>query len=150
MSKNLLLWEKYRPKTIDDTILLPRIKSHFENANWKGRFLEGEKSNFYRNYFLGTDESRWKTEVKSVKQTVLVDFYEGIDLILDGSGDKLKYSFLVKPNIDPAVILKSIRGSNAVSLKDEALHIATDFGEIIEEKPTSIDISFYHPERFNN
>ena len=31
-TKNLLLWEKYRPKSIDDIILLPRIKSHFENS----------------------------------------------------------------------------------------------------------------------
>ena len=29
-TKNLLLWEKYRPKTLDDVILLPRIRSHFE------------------------------------------------------------------------------------------------------------------------
>ena len=30
LTKNLLLWEKYRPKTLDDVILLPRIRSHFE------------------------------------------------------------------------------------------------------------------------
>ena len=30
VTKNLLLWEKYRPKTLDDVILLPRIRSHFE------------------------------------------------------------------------------------------------------------------------
>lgn len=29
---NLLLWEKYRPKTIDDIILLPRIRKNFENG----------------------------------------------------------------------------------------------------------------------
>lgn len=30
--QNLLLWEKWRPKKIDDLILLPRIKKHFENG----------------------------------------------------------------------------------------------------------------------
>jgi len=30
LTKNLLLWEKYRPKNLDDVILLPRIRSHFE------------------------------------------------------------------------------------------------------------------------
>jgi len=39
--KNLLLWEKYRPKTIDDIILLPRIKSHFENGVNKNYILYG-------------------------------------------------------------------------------------------------------------
>ena len=30
--KNLLLWEKYRPKTFEDIILLPRIRKQFENG----------------------------------------------------------------------------------------------------------------------
>ena len=30
--KSLLLWEKWRPKTMDDVILLPRIRKHFENG----------------------------------------------------------------------------------------------------------------------
>lgn len=30
--QNLLLWEKWRPKKIEDLILLPRIKKHFENG----------------------------------------------------------------------------------------------------------------------
>ena len=33
MSVNkLLLWERWRPKTMDDVILLPRIRKHFENG----------------------------------------------------------------------------------------------------------------------
>ncbi len=30
--KSLLLWEKYRPKNLDDIILLPRIRKYFENG----------------------------------------------------------------------------------------------------------------------
>ena len=30
--KSLLLWEKWRPKTMEDVILLPRIRKHFENG----------------------------------------------------------------------------------------------------------------------
>ena len=30
--KNLLLWEKWRPKKLEDIILLPRIKKQFENG----------------------------------------------------------------------------------------------------------------------
>jgi DNA polymerase III delta prime subunit len=39
--KNLLLWEKYRPKNIDDTILLPHIKKHFENGVNKNYIFHG-------------------------------------------------------------------------------------------------------------
>lgn len=30
--KSFLLWEKWRPKTLEDIILLPRIRSHFKNG----------------------------------------------------------------------------------------------------------------------
>lgn len=39
--KNLLLWEKYRPKTIEDSILLPRIKEQFQNGISKNYIFYG-------------------------------------------------------------------------------------------------------------
>jgi DNA polymerase III delta prime subunit len=42
----LLLWEKWRPKSIDDIILLPRIRKHFENG-LNGNYI------FYGHYGTG-------------------------------------------------------------------------------------------------
>ena len=42
----LLLWEKWRPKNIEDVVLLPRIKKHFENGV-NGNFI------FYGHYGTG-------------------------------------------------------------------------------------------------
>ncbi len=39
--KNLLLWEKWRPKTTDDIILLPRIRKQFENGVNSNYILHG-------------------------------------------------------------------------------------------------------------
>ena len=39
--KNLLLWEKYRPKKIEDVILPPRIKKQFENGISKNYIFYG-------------------------------------------------------------------------------------------------------------
>jgi DNA polymerase III delta prime subunit len=39
--ENLLLWEKYRPKTMDDIILLPRIRKNFTNGLNKNIILHG-------------------------------------------------------------------------------------------------------------
>lgn len=44
--KNLLLWEKWRPKTLDDIILLPRIRKNFEKGI-------NENYIFYGNYGTG-------------------------------------------------------------------------------------------------
>lgn len=43
---NLLLWEKWRPKKMEDVILLPRIRKHFENGV-TGNYI------FYGNYGTG-------------------------------------------------------------------------------------------------
>lgn len=111
------------------------IQSHFNGSTWKGERIEEELSTFYRNYFLGNDQANWKPKVHSVEKSTLVNYYDGIDLILDGSSQKLKYSFVVRPGIDPSVISYNVKGSDRIYLQDGALHIVTRFGEIIEEKP---------------
>ena len=120
-----------------DKIECQVIKAHFENSSWKGLKKEGELSSFYRNYFVGNNKDRWKSKVYSVQQSTMIDFYEGIDLALDGTSEKLKYSFIVKPGIDVSIIDYSIQGSEKISLVAGALHISTRFGDIIEEKPTA-------------
>lgn len=45
--KNLLWWEKYRPKTLEDIILLPRIKNLFKEDDLVGNYI------FYGNYGSG-------------------------------------------------------------------------------------------------
>lgn len=44
--ENLLLWEKWRPKTLQDIVLVPRIRRHFENG-LTGNFI------FYGHYGTG-------------------------------------------------------------------------------------------------
>ena len=38
------------------------IQQKFVGSNWNGNQLTESKSNFYRNYFLGNDQSKWKPE----------------------------------------------------------------------------------------
>lgn len=45
--KSLLLWEKWRPKSLEDIILLPRIRKLFEDGIVKGNYI------FYGNFGTG-------------------------------------------------------------------------------------------------
>jgi gliding motility-associated-like protein len=127
--------EEHSAEEHDDKIHAQVVKSHFLNSNWQGQKTEGSKSDFYRNYFIGNDEARWKANVKSCAQTTLNEFYPGIDLQLDGSSNQLKYSFKVKPGIDASLIKWNVDGANRVYIEENQLHIVTDFGEIVEDKP---------------
>lgn len=108
------------------------IRSQFVNASWGGKVIESDSSAFYHNYFLGKNRSRWKSKVHSYKKIKLVDFYPGIDLVVQTTPEHVKYSFEVQPNVDPSIIRLFLKGMSGLSLKDNQLTIQTRFGPIIE------------------
>ncbi len=138
---------------IDEKISCQVVKSHFIGSNWKGAKKESRQSSFYRNYFLGSDSSKWKSEIHSVALTELSNFYDGIDFILDGTTNKLKYSFVVQPGVDPLQIKYVISGSDGYDLTEKGLLIQTRLGTILEENPiawtesegrrTPVPVEFY-------
>lgn len=111
------------------------VKMHFKDATWSGNKTEEKESRAYRNYFLGSDSSRWRSGIKSFQEVRLNDFYSGVDLLMDATGPKMKYSFEVAVGVDPSIIRSQITGSDKVEIKDGAIIITTRFGNIVEEKP---------------
>jgi DNA polymerase III delta prime subunit len=107
--KNLLLSEKWRPKTLDETILLPRIKKIFENGLSQNVILYGNfgtgKTTLARiligkytkdKPFLELNSSFY-TSIDTLRSKI-DDFcskvYMGFDLVGDISADSTKYVFL--------------------------------------------------------
>lgn len=112
------------------------IKSSFVNANWKQQKIEKNESPFYQNYFIGKDTSKWKSNVYAYSNIEMLQFYEGIDLLLDTKNDQLNYGFRIQPNANPNILQRKIEGADKVWIdKTGNLHIQHSFGEIIESKP---------------
>ncbi len=112
------------------------IKSKFIGSDWQGQATENKKSGFYRNYLLGNDQSKWKSKLYSFAQITLIDYYEGIDMVMDGSDGGFKYSFVVHPGVSPQLIRNELIGQSDVQIDEDGnLHIANRFGEIIETAP---------------
>lgn len=117
------------------------IKTTFLGSNTTHLRLEDNKSSFYRNYFLGNDQSKWKSDVFSFSKVKYPDFYPNIDLILDGKSNELEYSFLVSANANPEVINFQIEGADKVYLdKNGNLIFEHSFGKIIESKPIAWNV----------
>jgi gliding motility-associated-like protein len=113
------------------------VKSLFEGSTWNGETAEGEKSPFWRNYYYGSDQTRWRSMVSSVRSTTYRNFYDGIDLCVEGGSGKLKYSFIAAPGADVSVIRNTYYGADRIVLDDGSLSISTRFGEIVEESPVA-------------
>jgi DNA polymerase III delta prime subunit len=107
--KQLLLSEKWRPKTIDDLILLPRIKKVFENGLQENIILYGHfgtgKTSLARILIGKYSKNSPKLELNSsfytsidVLRSKIDDFcstvYMGLDLASDVKSDSMKYVFL--------------------------------------------------------
>lgn len=117
------------------------IRSVFNGSDWKGKVIEKEPSSHFRNYFLGNDPTKWKSAITSFHSVTLSNFYQGIDLVVDGKSEQLKYSFIIQPKTDITQIEYEIDGANSVLLDKEGnLHILNRLGEIIENKPIAWNV----------
>lgn len=79
------------------------------------------------NYFIGSDPSKWRTDVPMFRRVVAHDVYDGIDLVYYGAGDNLEYDFVVHPGADPKQIQLSFRGTDRIeqdAAGDLVLHLA--------------------------
>ncbi|MFH0964927.1 MAG: SBBP repeat-containing protein, partial [Planctomycetota bacterium] len=86
------------------------------------------------NYCMGGMSSA--ENVPSYRMVAYARLYEGIDLLMWGRQDGLKYEFHVTPGADYRDIRVSYDGAEGLYIDDEgALHIKTTLGELVESAP---------------
>ena len=90
------------------------------------------------NYFLGNDQSKWRTNVPSFSQVKSENIYDGIDMLYRGNGHALEFDFAVAPNADPSLIKVRYRGAKHLSLTaDGDLSIKLPGGTLVQHKPVA-------------
>lgn len=93
----LLLWEKWRPKTIEDIILLPRIKKHFKNG-LNGNYI------FYGHYGTGKTSLARILIGKYTKDKAFLEInsslYTSIDVLRNEIESFCKFQPMMEVNSD--------------------------------------------------
>jgi Tol biopolymer transport system component/subtilisin-like proprotein convertase family protein len=88
------------------------------------------------NYFLGTDRSRWRTDVQHFDGVRFDGVYPGIDVVYYGRQSTLEYDFIVQPGARPEIIELAFRGARKVRLADSGeLVLETALGEVRQHAP---------------
>lgn len=89
------------------------------------------------NYFIGDDPAKWRTDIKTYASVRYAGVYDGIDAVYYGTGQRLEYDFIVRPNIDPAQIKLQFTGADRIELDDASgdLVLHTELGAIRQHKP---------------
>ncbi|MGV3629621.1 MAG: gliding motility-associated C-terminal domain-containing protein [Bacteroidota bacterium] len=112
------------------------IKSTFLGSNPDHGISEGGLSEFYRNYFIGNDQSRWKSDIYSCSEVRYTEFYENTDLLFESGDNAFKYSFILQPHADAAQIRYRLEGADRLSiLKNGSLEIRHSLGSVTESRP---------------
>ncbi len=91
-----------------------------------------EKSETEVSYFVGRDEKKWKTGIKTFRVISFGEVYEGISLKLRVYNGGIEKIFEVKPGADPKKIAFRVEGATDIRFNDKTgeLVIKTSMGEI--------------------
>lgn len=116
------------------------IKLKYLNANPNSKITAYSKTEFYYNYIQGNNSEKHFQRVGVYKGLHYNDIYNGIDIRYFGSGDNLKYDFIVEPGADPNQIQMKYEGSRKLNIKNGRLIINTSIGSFSEYIPSVYQI----------
>lgn len=108
-------------------------------ANPNARMIAEEGLAARSNYFIGSDPSKWLTNVPSFSRVRSRNIYPGIDLVYYGTDrHQLEYDFVVQPKAEPRAIAMRFEGASGVALnRDGDLVVSLpDGGQLIHRAPT--------------
>ncbi|MBA2702609.1 MAG: SBBP repeat-containing protein [Blastocatellia bacterium] len=113
------------------------VKMGLEGANAHPRAIEGVQELPGKvNYLLGTDSSRWRTDIPTYSQVAYRGVYAGVDLVYYGTGQQLEYDLVVAPGADPSLIQLKFEGVERLRVDAQGnLLLTTPAGEIRQQKP---------------
>ena len=100
----------------------------------------GQEASYRHNYFIGSDASKWATDVKLYKQVLYKNIYAGIDLNFYSDRSNLKYDFIVKPGSSVSSIALVYEGADAMELEEGNLKISTSVGDLVEQRPYAYQV----------
>ncbi|MEK4118505.1 SBBP repeat-containing protein [Paenibacillus sp. FSL W8-0919] len=87
-------------------------------------------------YFRGNDPKRHITHVDTYRGVAYRELWPGIDAVIQGSGGKLKFDWLLSPGARVEDIQLVCSGSDEVQLDEEGnLLLITPYGTLIDQKP---------------
>lgn len=125
---------KEEEQTTNGVVLAWRFESPGKAARLEG--VSKEEGKFH--YFSGNDPKRHITHVDTYRGVAYRELWPGIDAVIQGSGGKLKFDWLLNPGARVEDIQLICDGSDEIQLDEEGnLLLATPYGTLIDQKPVA-------------
>lgn len=103
--------------------------------------MASDPSDYKVSYFLGSDESEWKTGIPTSRAVVYKNLYDGIDLKVYGTDRRIEYDWILAPGARPERIRFSCTGAKKARLDDEGnLSVETPGAQILHRRPRAFQV----------
>lgn len=127
---------KFKFSSREDKINYHVLKVAFSGNRSKNATIEpAQPLNWHRNYFIGSDPSKWKSNIQSFQTLTVKNFYPSIDLQYIITEYGMKYNFIVQPGGKVSDIQWHYDGADQVNFSGNRIEIGTSVGKIIESMP---------------
>ncbi|RAJ83046.1 gliding motility-associated-like protein [Chitinophaga dinghuensis] len=119
---------------------MPEVRGHaytvnFLNSNSKVTIEPEKPQEYYNNYFIGDDQSKWASHVSSYQGVNYRSIYNGIDAHVYSEASTLKYDMIVQPGANPDQIQLEYSGTSSLEIKKGQLIVHTTVGDVVEQLP---------------
>ncbi len=111
------------------------LRYQLQGANPAARPVASAELPGKQNYLLGSDSSKWYTDIRTFGRVTYQAVYPGVDMAYHGSGSGLEYDFVVAPGADAAAIKMHIAGAAGVTLDGGELVMQTALGPVRQSAP---------------
>jgi gliding motility-associated-like protein len=128
------------PRKSGAAIDMHAFKATFLNANPDPYVSAQYPVSYYRNYFLGNDQSKWASGVQLFTEVNYTGLYPAIDLRVYNNNAHLEYDYVVNDGGDANAIRVQYSGADRIYLQDGNLVIQTSLGAITEQKPKAYQV----------
>jgi gliding motility-associated-like protein len=120
----------------DDIIKGHVYKINWLNANPDAKVIAEDKQPYYNNYFIGNNQSKWKSNVGNFQTIRYKNIYPNIDFKIYSEATSMKSDYIIHKNGDVQSLKFKYDGVDAISVeKDGKLKITTSINTIYEYKP---------------
>jgi gliding motility-associated-like protein len=116
------------------------VRSHsyavdFAGASDRIEMVPDKPKEYYNNYFIGDDPSKWASNCRIYQGVTAKNIYPGVDVRFYTDKGNMKYDIIVKPGADASKIVMRYSGADKLEVKDKQLIIKTSVGDVKEMDP---------------
>lgn len=127
-------------KSVPPTLKYHAYRMIFEGANPAVTTKGAESFETYYNYYIGNDQSKWKSGVHPFGTVTYNNLYPGIDALIKTDKGNFAYDFIIAPNADAGQVKLRFEGADKLELKDGKLIIHNSVKAVEESAPYTYQI----------